>query len=330
MDEVKVSICCQTYNHEAYIEQCLDGFMMQQVDFDFEVLVHDDASTDNTAKIIRRCERKYPGIIKTVYQQINQFSQGVSITQAYQFPRVQGKYIAFCEGDDYWIDPCKLQKQVDFLDNNPEFGVVYTEIDIYSEDEKQYLHSAFKNGIREHSKDFEDHLIRKGSIAPLTWVFRKTLLDKIELFPTTDDTFILMLEFFKYTKVHFLPDTTAVYRQRAGSVSRETNPIKKYWYDKGVFETQKYYIEKYNMSEDLADQIKSDNYFLLMKGAILAQDKNFIAEVNTFFKSKNICVQRVFGRVTREIELEKKLNMLYNHYLLKHLFRLYRKLKRKR
>lgn len=121
MQEPLVSICCLAYNHEPYIRECLDGFMMQKTDFSFEVLIHDDASTDNTADIIREYEAKYPGIIKPIYQTENQYSKRVGVTRTFQFPRAKGKYIAMCEGDDYWIDPLKLQKQVDFLETNPEY-----------------------------------------------------------------------------------------------------------------------------------------------------------------------------------------------------------------
>ena len=110
--EPLVSINCITYNHEAYIRDALEGFLMQKTDFTFEILVHDDASTDQTANIIRKYEKKYPEIIKPIYQKENQYSQEVEISKQFQFPRARGKYIAICEGDDYWTNPYKLQKQV--------------------------------------------------------------------------------------------------------------------------------------------------------------------------------------------------------------------------
>lgn len=113
---ILVSISCITYNHEPYIRECLDGFIMQKTDFAFEVLIHDDASTDKTADIIREYEAKFPNLIKPIYQTENQFSKKVgSINAKFNYPRAKGKYIALCEGDDYWTDPLKLQKQVDFF-----------------------------------------------------------------------------------------------------------------------------------------------------------------------------------------------------------------------
>jgi len=119
---VMVSIICATFNQEAYIAQALDSFLMQKTDFEFEVLVHDDASTDATASIVREYERQYPSIVKPVYQAQNQYSQGVKITPL-TCARAQGKYVALCEGDDYWIDPLKLQKQVDAMEGDAEFSL---------------------------------------------------------------------------------------------------------------------------------------------------------------------------------------------------------------
>ncbi len=119
--EPLVSICCLTYNHEPYIKQCLDGFLMQKTNFPFEILIHDDASVDNTQNIIKNYELKHSDIIKPIYQKENQYSKGIGVSRVYQFPRAKGQYIAMCEGDDYWIDPYKLQKQVDFLETHPEY-----------------------------------------------------------------------------------------------------------------------------------------------------------------------------------------------------------------
>lgn len=120
-NDIMVSVICLAYNHEKYIRDTLDGFIMQKTDFKYEVLVHDDASTDNTADIIREYEAKYPDIIKPVYQTENQYSKGTPIIRTYLVPQVKGKYIAFCEGDDYWTDENKLQMQVDFLESNHDF-----------------------------------------------------------------------------------------------------------------------------------------------------------------------------------------------------------------
>jgi len=116
-----VSICCITYNHENFIEDAIQGFLIQQTDFPFEILIHDDASRDNTAGIISEYAEAYPKLIKPMFQTVNKLSQGIRPNEVYNLPRVQGRYIAHCEGDDYWTDPLKLQKSIDFLKNNPSY-----------------------------------------------------------------------------------------------------------------------------------------------------------------------------------------------------------------
>lgn len=122
-DTIQVSVICNTYNHAPYIRDALEGFVMQVTDFKYEVLVHDDASTDGTADIVREYAAKYPDLIKPICQTENQYTQGVKISWKFQFPRVSGKYVAFCEGDDYWTDPYKLQKQYDVMESHPEIDM---------------------------------------------------------------------------------------------------------------------------------------------------------------------------------------------------------------
>lgn len=120
-DEIKVSIICNAFNHEPFIKDALDGFVMQKTNFKFEVLVHDDASSDKTADIIRGYEKKYPDIIKPIYETENQYSKGN--LKKIQYGRAKGKYIAFCEGDDFWTDENKLQLQYDALEAHPEIDM---------------------------------------------------------------------------------------------------------------------------------------------------------------------------------------------------------------
>lgn len=147
-----VSICCIAYNHEKFIRDCLDGFMMQKTDFPFEVLIHDDASTDRTADIIREYAAKYPDIVKPICQTENQRSKGIINNIAYNYPRAQGKYIALCEGDDYWTDPLKLQKQFDFMESHPDYSC------------------CFHNAITKNEKTGKQDLYHKkpisGTLAP--------------------------------------------------------------------------------------------------------------------------------------------------------------------
>ncbi|GHV23843.1 hypothetical protein AGMMS49959_18350 [Planctomycetales bacterium] len=137
MNTPLVSIICPTYNHAKFIRQCLDGFVMQKTNFPVEVLIHDDASTDGTADIIREYEQKYPDLIKPIYQTENQWSKNrlnVSKICCEMYCNSQSKYIASCEGDDYWTDPSKLQKQIDFLENNDNYSICFCSARVLWED----------------------------------------------------------------------------------------------------------------------------------------------------------------------------------------------------
>ena len=120
----EVSICCATYNHEHYIKEALDGMLMQKSDFPFEIIVHDDASTDGTVNIIKEYMNKFPSIIKPIFQTENQWSKGNRIMPI-AFKYAKGSYIALCEGDDYWTDESKLQIQIDEMKKYPECEISF-------------------------------------------------------------------------------------------------------------------------------------------------------------------------------------------------------------
>lgn len=159
-DEIMVSVSCLVYNHVKYLRKCLDGFVMQKTNFKFEVLIHDDASTDGSQKIIKEYEEKYPDIIKPIYQTENQYSKNVAISKTYQYPRVKGRYVAVCEGDDYWCDENKLQKQVDFLLNNPDYSAcVHNTVRYNCKTNEQTL---FSNLYIDEDVPIEDVFLRTG------------------------------------------------------------------------------------------------------------------------------------------------------------------------
>ena len=119
--EIKVSILCLVYNHEKYLRKCLDSLVNQKTNFNYEILIHDDCSTDNSKEIIERYYKKYPEKINPIYEKENQYSKGVKINKKILIPKIKGKYFCFCEGDDYWIDENKLQKQYDFMEENKDY-----------------------------------------------------------------------------------------------------------------------------------------------------------------------------------------------------------------
>lgn len=146
-DEIAVSVCCITYNHEKYIRQCLDGFLSQKASFRYEILIHDDASTDNTASIIREYEKRYPGIVRGIFHTENQYSKGVW-PERFPFLAAKGKYIAMCEGDDYWTDPQKLQKQYDAMEANPNCHMCVHRVKVITEDGRETGRYIAPEGVK--------------------------------------------------------------------------------------------------------------------------------------------------------------------------------------
>lgn len=131
-----VSICCTTYNHARYIRQALDGFLSQKCDFPIEILVHDDLSTDGTADILAEYAERYPGVVLPMFETENQYSKGVPINETFNFPRARGKYIALCEGDDYWREETKLARQIAHMEGDPGCTFCFTNGLIHDESGK--------------------------------------------------------------------------------------------------------------------------------------------------------------------------------------------------
>ncbi len=134
LDDIEVSVCCVVYNQVNYVEEMLEGILMQKTDFKYEIIIHDDASTDGTVEILKRYKRKYSEIIRLILEKENQFSKGISIIRDIICPCVKGKYIGFCEGDDFWIFDRKIQRQYEFMESHPEVSLCYHNAFVYQED----------------------------------------------------------------------------------------------------------------------------------------------------------------------------------------------------
>ena len=212
-----LSICCITYNHAPFIRQCLDGFVMQKTNFPVEVLIHDDASTDGTADIIREYEKNYPKLIKPIYQTENQYSKGISISRTFNFPRIKGKYIAICEGDDYWTDEYKLQKQVDFMEANEDFSICFHPVKVYSEEEKQFIENNTVPEVPDVTDIKKLALVNYINTLSVVYRYNKQVFDDLNNFPKLPvGDYLLHMLFAKYGKIKKLSDTMAVYRLHKG------------------------------------------------------------------------------------------------------------------
>lgn len=226
--EPLVSVCCLTYNHVKYVGQCLEGFACQKTNFPFEILIHDDASQDDTQNVILEFAAKYDSeVVKPICQKINQFSQGISPLRQILLPRVKGKYIALCEGDDYWTDPLKLQKQVDFLEAHPEYAMCFHNVKVIAEEG-----CRAETDIYAHLRDGDftgEQIISRWTVPTCSVVSRKSCLDRLPNHPDfkIGDN-VLFLTCASCGKLYCLNEKMGVYRRNAGGwTSQSTQKVAK-------------------------------------------------------------------------------------------------------
>lgn len=246
---ILVSINCITYNQVNYIRQCLEGFLIQKTNFDYEVLIHDDASTDGTDDIIREYAQKYPTIIKPIFEKENQYSKGIPISATFNYPRVKGKYIAVCEGDDYWTDPYKLQKQVDFLNNHPDYAMCFHDCYIRNETQNEFYHEEIQD--RDYSVK---ELFSKWIVPTASMLLKKECV--LEISPDIriiNGDIRVVLSCFAHGKVRGMKDKMSAYRvqENGATIKRvKENPLK--------LETA--YIGHYKCLKELYPFIPNDVY----------------------------------------------------------------------
>jgi len=217
---------------------------MQKTNFAFEVLIHDDASTDKTADIIRDYEAKYPEILKPIYQKENQYSKGINPGTKFLFPRARAKYIALCEGDDYWTDPYKLQKQVDFLEANQEYSMCFHKVD-YVDELNDIIEFEDYNKDTKTTTTFED-LCKSNYINTCSNLFRNNELITnwpsalADCFP--GDWVLNLLMCGKNGLIYMLEEKMASYRIHSQGIwSKQKKDAKKL----ELISTSKYKVYKY-------------------------------------------------------------------------------------
>lgn len=238
INEPTVSICCLTYNHDKYIAETLDSFLMQETDFSFEIIINDDCSQDNTAMILKDYENRYPNIIKPIYQEANQLSQGVGPLSEFIFPIAKGQFIAICDGDDFWISSTKLKNQVNEFYKNDNLTLVHTDVG--------HLVSLFKNedrlclGINTQTK----RMIICGDMKKESWLscpiytcsmmIKKNVIDEYLESGITDNLGMgsgdraMYLFAAQRGEIGYLKEITSVYRENISSL---TNSNKKNFID---------------------------------------------------------------------------------------------------
>lgn len=217
-----VSIQVLVYNHEPYLRQCLDGIVKQKTKFNFEAIVHDDASSDKSADIIRDYANKYPNIIKPIYETENQYINGYEHMGKILLPYIRGKYVAFCEGDDYWTDPNKLQQQVEIMESHPECYMCLHRVDSVQEDGSPINYPFPRN-------EMKTGIINSRQLVKLTWIFQTTCFmfrrEVYELFRNQPLTIKKVLREFEDLKLYFFFANLgpAYYLNKSMSVHRDSS-----------------------------------------------------------------------------------------------------------
>lgn len=214
-NEIKVSITCITYNQVSYIEEAIKSFLMQKTNFEFEILIHDDASTDGTAEIVKSYQEKYPGKIRAVLQKENQYSKGVKIGQTFLWPIVRGKYIAMCEGDDFWTDSHKLQIQYDYMEAHPDCSTYIHNGWIISQDKKKVFNSK---PISNHERVYGTEEAIKGlgiKVVTNSYFYRTDIIRKkpygfVAKSPTGD--YVRLIENSLYGYIFYSPKKMSAHR----------------------------------------------------------------------------------------------------------------------
>jgi glycosyltransferase involved in cell wall biosynthesis len=216
MKAPKVSVLCLAYNQIKFIRQALESVVSQKTDFDFEVIINDDASNDGTADVIREYQKKYPQIVKPYFQKENQYSKGVrGLTARFLLPRAAGEYIAMCEGDDYFTDTGKLQMQADFLDRNPGHSLCFHPVKVVYENNEapDYIFPADRTPSRFTLKE----LVRANYIQTNSVMYRRAKYDGLPLDILPGDWF-LHLYHAQHGRIGFLDRVMSVYRKHSGGI----------------------------------------------------------------------------------------------------------------
>ena len=243
-----VTVFSWVFNHKDFIRESIESILSQKTNFRVEIIIHDDSSTDGTKEIILEYQYRYPHLFNNTLQDENQWSQGKSVMVPL-FQNTRGKYIALTHGDDYWTDPLKLQKQVDFLEKNNDFSICFTDYLVFDENNKKFNYPELKKKYKKKSVLSRNDIILSNFIPTASVMFkaRKEVFSKLDpnLYP--GDWFLHILN-SEYGKIKFLPFETIVYRKHDGGVCSAISPIinnQKYLKSIKIF--RKIYSENYQV-----------------------------------------------------------------------------------
>jgi glycosyltransferase involved in cell wall biosynthesis len=282
--DILVDIAMVTYNQEKYIAQAIKSVLSQQTDFNYRVVIGDDCSSDSTLEICRKYVKEYPDKFLLIN---NEENTGLVLNYQRVFQACSAKYIAILEGDDYWIDPLKLQKQVDFLEKDDNIGLVHTDYEKLLENGRIVHSTKKRKGVKPVNGYVFNILIKENFITAATVCFRKEVFDKYVDYPefikqeliTID--YSLWMELSYHSKVFYIDYSTAVFRVLGTSLTNSMEFGKKeIYYNKGR-NIKKYYINKYSPeNHTAADVDRIYDTWLLFWAIRLNEQKKAIEYLN--------------------------------------------------
>lgn len=291
-----VSVVCTNYNKGDWIKEAIESFLRQKTEFSFEIILIDDKSTDKSTDIIKEYSKKYPEKIRAYY---NKKNLGITRTWKKVCKKAIGKYIARCDGDDYWTDDYKLQKQVKLLENSKN-GSRWCSTDYDTIDSNGAVTHRFavKNNIIGLPKSYAEMFVTKGLTMSSTWLVKTELMREIneELSDSAvDDTFNIQLDLFNRTTLTFLPDSTTVFRMNMGSDSRPVDNDAIHDRDERLLKTQHAYLEKYKDVD-----YKEIIYLLLRQSIEDDQRKRDIDQQKALIESQRNIIRREDETILRQ------------------------------
>ncbi|WP_353085168.1 GNAT family N-acetyltransferase [Flavobacterium sp.] len=255
LETTTASVFVMVYNHEKYIAECLEGILMQKCNFNFDIVVGEDCSTDKSREILLEYQNRYPGKFKLLLHETN---IGAANNQMEVFKNCKGKYIAMCEGDDYWIDPLKLQKQVDFLEANEDYVLIHS--DIFLKNSSGENIKSARNTIskiirwpKNNDYNVVKYLVKGNYIMTLTVLITKNALFKALNKITENDNeiatidYTIFLELSKLGKIHYQQEKTAVYRILPNSASNNTDLDARLSYIESTINISRFYNQKFTV-----------------------------------------------------------------------------------
>lgn len=287
MTEPLVSVKMVTYNHAPFIVQAIEGVLQQRTNFPFELIIGEDCSTDGTREIVFEYQKKHPDIIKVVTSDKN---VGAKINGLRTLQAGRGKYIAFCEGDDYWHHPEKLQKQIDYLESHPGCGLVFTDYDFYFNTEGRLVRSVNKSKgyVAPMNLTIEQAIGPEGGvIRTCTIMVRKKLLDQVvegDSYLYQNDKVLmgdmqLFAELTLLSDVSYYPESMATYRLHDESATRSKDQGKTALFCKSACEIKLYLCDKYKLSEQIRKEVELDWCESSLRAAFHTRNKNLADEV---------------------------------------------------